>query len=293
MLIPGATWRFHYLVDLQNPANTGKVLPATFSFVGVQGDDLIVDFSAEGERQTLGLNLFKSQILTLAIAGDSTGTDIIFDPELVHFAYPLSIGKKWNNDLYFTGQVGGQKMEGSMTSIFEVIDQERLTTPAGSFETLVLDNEMVFPALSLRYSIRLWVSQDGLLVKRVTTTNGVTVQDIELAGFDQPLSSLLDEAERELSLLLTKIEGQRSSGDGLALRPVRSLVKAALNALMRTSASSPTHDVRANLEKARQDLLRAILIMDRRSRAGFDLQSLVTGATNIREHIAFIQRSFR
>ena len=153
------------------------------------------------ERQVLAADIFADEISTVGIANTASGVDLMLTPPLVHFDYPMYVGKTWGGQASFTGLLGGHPMTGTVTSAFEVVREEDVTTPAGTFDTLVLVNDMAFPALGQELQATLWVTADGLLIKRESRINGVPVQVIALSAFDVPVASMIEQTLLELELL--------------------------------------------------------------------------------------------
>jgi hypothetical protein len=201
LLVPDAVWSFDVELDLLRPANTGTTLHGSFALTAQAGDQIQVTWTMANERQVLAADIFANKIVTVSIADSSASVDLALTPPLVHFAYPLSVGESWADQSDFTGVLGGHPLSGLVTSTFQVAREELVTTPAGTFDALVLVNDMAFPALGQQLQATLWVTSDGILVRRESRINGVLVQAIALSGVEVPVSSMIQQLLLELGLL--------------------------------------------------------------------------------------------
>jgi hypothetical protein len=201
LLVPGAVWSFDVQLDLLRPANAGTTLHGSFALTGQVDDQIRVTWTMAGEQQVLAADIFANRIFTARIADTGAGVDLALAPPLTHFAYPLFVGETWADQSNFSGVLGGQPLSGLVTSAFQVVREDNVTTPAGTFDALVLVNDMAFPALGQQLQATLWVTSDGILVKRESRVNGVLVQVIALSSFDVPVRSMVQQMLLELGLL--------------------------------------------------------------------------------------------
>jgi hypothetical protein len=202
LLVPDASWTYHVFQDLRAPETIGTERTATFvASVATDGTHLAT-FVMGPERQALSANIFEAQILSHSIANDSSGVDLTFTPPMVHFDYPMTVGKHWGASIGVSGSLGGAPVTGDDIDYqFTVLKRECLTTEAGRFDSLVVSNIIDFPALGQRLEARLWVSADGLLLKRESYVNDTLVQELELTRVNVPVSSMLEQVAYALEAL--------------------------------------------------------------------------------------------
>lgn len=209
LLVPGAVWSFHVPLDVLHPQNVGQILHGSFALTGVVDNQVQVTWTMATEKQVLAADIFTNKIVTVSIADLGAGIDLALTPSLVHFEYPLTVGQSWADQATFTGVFGGHPLTGMTTSTFQVVREENVVTPAGTFDALVLVNDMGFPALGQQLQATLWVTSDGLLVRRESRINGALVQVIELAGTEVPVPSMMQQTLLELGLLRDELKREQ------------------------------------------------------------------------------------
>lgn len=298
MLIPGATWNFQFNYDLYDPDNVQKQVPASFQFVNATDDEIVVLFSMGGETQVLTADPFHNQITTFSFSNQAAGLNLSFNPVLIHFAYPLYIGKEWTDEIGFTGLLENHPMSGTMSYHFKVLGQEQISTPAGTFQTLLVENVMTFPSLEQHMTARLWVNEEGILIKRESFVNDKKVQEIELASYEIPIKSMLEQVVREATLLDNKADVLLSDGTypswyqpwvgGATNRAMQELELARSNCENRSECLW-------HLFKASFSLQIAVSILDEYEAAGSreDHSAVTIGAGTVGKHVEFIMKSIQ
>ena len=205
ILSPGSIWIYNVTFDIY-PENRGKMVVALIdNSTKIINNSIYYTFiivtPSYKETQLLDSNIFDRKIKTKIISRDDMGMKLTFDPELIHFDYPLYPGKSWGDTINYTGLIGGVMTEGTVTYIQKVIRMEHINTPAGTFDTMVVENTIIFPILGLNMKARLWIDVNGLLIKREAYINGAKIQEIELISYNVPLSSMLNQTIGEVYLL--------------------------------------------------------------------------------------------
>jgi hypothetical protein len=209
LLVPGAVWSFHVPLDALHPQNVGQILHGSFALAGVVDNQVQVTWTMATEKQVLAADIFTNKIVTVSIADLGAGIDLALTPSLVHFEYPLHVGQSWSDQANFSGVFAGHPLTGVTTSTFQVVREENVVTPAGTFDALVLVNDMGFPALGQQLQATLWVTSDGLLVRRESRMNGVLVQVIELADAEVPVPSMMQQTVLGLGLLRDELKREQ------------------------------------------------------------------------------------
>jgi hypothetical protein len=209
LLVPGAVWSFDDQLDLLHPQNAGTTLHGSFTMTGQSDNELVVTWQMATEKQVLTQDVFANKIFTASIADLGAGVNLALTPQIVHFAYPLSVGQTFGDSASFSGVLNGVPLTGTLTSQFTVVREDSLVTPAGTFDALVLVNDMAFPALGEVLQATLWVTSDGLLVKRESRINGQLVQVIVLSGADVPVPSMVQQLALEVGLVRDELKREQ------------------------------------------------------------------------------------
>lgn len=240
MLVPGAIWRFEVLEDLRTPANVGEVIEAHFVLDEAGAESTRVAFEMESEFQLLEADLFGAEILSHELSNSASGSRFLFDPALIHFAYPFGVGDSWGASIEFEGSLNGVPAEGGLQYGFEVVDAVTLDTPAGSFDTLLVTNDLVFLDSGLELTAHLWVTENGLLARRDSYVAGIRVQSIVLSSFEIAPAAALAQLSQEMVIVENVVAASydpTSDHYGCRAKPLVDLARASLDRAQQTIES--------------------------------------------------------
>lgn len=289
MYVPGSTWVYNVIYDIHTD-NIGKTIMAYFNSTEIANNTVHVTFSMVTptyvEGQLLSCNIFERKTNTTKISRSDMGMYLAFEPEIIHFDFPLYTGKEWEGTINYSGSLYGYPANGIVNYRQEVLYEELVNTNAGSFNTMVIDSSMEFPALGQDMTARLWMSDNGLLVKREAYVKGVKVQEIELESYSVPVGSMLDQTILEVSLLKDKVKNSVPKKDAKILNSILNQVQRNLRLEQQLLTQNKTkHNIKL-LDQASIEM--DMFIKTVASIKDLDpttSQHLKTGASVIRGHI--------
>lgn len=297
MYVPGSTWVYNVLYDVHTD-NIGKTITSSFTSTEIVDNTVYATFSMVTptyvEGQLLSCDILERKTYTTEISRSDMGMHLTFEPEIIHFNFPLYAGEEWEGTINYSGSLYGSPADGIVNYRQEVLYEEQVNTNAGSFNTMVIDSFMEFPALDQDMTARLWMSEDGLLVKREAYVKGVKVQEIELESYSVPVESMLNQVVLEVSLLNNEVKNSVPEKDAKKLDSTLNKVQNSLRLEQQLSAQNNTkHDLK-HLDKASTEMdtfIKEVASIDNLDSA--TSQHLNTGASVINGHIDLIKENVK
>ncbi len=142
------------------------------------------------EKHTIKVKRGDTYILEIYEVGFSrTLMNFTFQPHLLYIDYPLWIGKTWVRFATFEGSawtpMGEIAVKGVTFGYAKVVDEETISVEAGNFKAMKIKTvmESVFTSpfpMKIKTTQILWLTKDGVFVKRVIYKDNELSEVIEL-----------------------------------------------------------------------------------------------------------------
>jgi len=297
MYVPGSTWVYNVIYDIHTD-NIGKTIIAYFNSTEIVDNTVHTTFSMVTptyvEGQLLSCNIFERKTNTTEISRSDMGMYLTFEPEIIHFDFPLYAGEEWEGTINYSGSLYEYPTNGIVNYRQKVLYEELVNTNAGSFNTIVIDSSMEFPAMGQDMTARLWMSDDGLLVKRDAYVNGVKVQEIELESYSVSVESMLNQNMLEVSLLKDEVKNSVPKKDAKKLNSILNQVQRNLRLEQQLLTQNNTKRNLKFLNQASIEM--GIFIKVVASMKNLDpitSERLITGASVTRGHIDLIKENVK